>query len=457
MNKQKKEPTSKAKKFWKITGIIFLIILLAGCLVVDGWFVYVALFAPAKTESKVFNIGDIETVDGSKYNVIEINYLKNENQNGYEMFEIKFTGLMDENKTSVYSQGLQFISNTTSDKITWVDYEDFYNHLPNTEEYGYDGYNGENLWYLGVKSFNKGNTGALWWYRTFYANYITPQANAKTTSVYNYGSADNFDTTMESSVYPIRNNPGLKIEIDGQIYLLELRGNDYISVSGLFDGDNVAYNDDGNYVYSNLRDCGDNYRWYVDYNYYTLAYELFNQVQAMANGTNQVVKVPFLDWFKFSKLDENGVYVAVTDVTETTKVKEFVQTNVGIKVNISANGATSANDSIFKAIHGSPNLDITGEGSNDYFYGRTVIDLDIYDFDLILVENNYYLFKFNQKFLDKYLSKKDLIVLRITIDENLLNEKGYKFAGFYKNEEFNSFVIYKTILPDYAIGGEANV
>lgn len=262
---------------------------------------------------------------------------------------------------------------------------------------------------------------------------------------------------MESSVYPIRNNPGLKIEIDGQIYLLELRGNDYISVSGLFDGDNVSYNDDGNYVYSNLRDCGDNYRWYVDYNYYTLAYELFNQVQAMANGTNQVVKVPFLDWFKFSKLDENGVYVAVTDVVETTKVKEFVQTNVGIKVNISANGATSANDSIFKAIHGSPNLDITGEGSNDYFYGRTVIDLDIYDFDLILVENNYYLFKFNQKFLDKYLSKKDLIVLRITIDENLLNEKGYKFAGFYKNEEFNSFVIYKTILPDYAIGGEANV
>lgn len=447
----------KTKKVWKIIGIIFLIILIAVCLVIDGWFAYVALFSPEKTESKTFNIGEFETVDGSKHNLIEINYFKNENKNGYEMFEIKFTGLMDENKTAAYSQGLQFIAKTTTDYIKWVDYKDFYSNLPNIEEYGYYGYNGEHLWYLGTKTFNKGNTGMLWWYKTFYTTYITPQANAKTTSVYNYGSADDFQTTMESSVYPIRNNPGLKVEINEDIYLLELRGNDYISVSGLFDGDNVTYDDNGQYIHSNLRDCGDNYRYYVDYNYYTMAYELYNQVQPLTAGTNQVIKVPFMDWFKFSKLNENGVYVAVTDITETTKVKEYVQTNIGVKITVSADGAKSAKDSMFNAIHGSPNLDISGEDSNDYFFGRTVINLDIYDFDLILVENDYYLFKLNQNFIEKYLPKKDLICLRIKIDENLLDELGYKFAGFYKNEEFNSFMIYKVMLPDYAIGGDSNV
>lgn len=100
-------------------------------------------------------------------------------------------------------------------------------------------------------------------------------------------------------------------------------------------------------------------------------------------------------------------------------------------------------------MHGSANYTVDGStsGAGDYFQGKTVVNVDVYDFDLIHVAEEYYALKLKDNFLKEYLPYKDKIYLSINIDTSILEVKGYKFAGFTSDSGLDNFDILKTNKP----------
>lgn len=429
MTKEKKELTK-----WQKALIIIASILLVISIVSISWYAYIKLTGKSKIVENTFEIGDLEMADGTKENIFEIKYMANETGNGYEMFEIKFTNLLDETRTKSYSQGLQFVSNSQSNQLEWFDYEDFYTRL---DGINYSGSLGE-LYESGIVSYKIGSSGALMWKKTYYTNYITPQINTDVASSFNYGSADKFENVIESSTYPLKNNPPLKITLDGEIYLMEFRGSGYIQKST----EGLAYDDDNKYIYSDMRDSGNSNRFYANYNYFTMAYELYKQIQTIQAGTNQYIIFHFDDWFNYSKYD-NGEYKPITDREDKQLVIERIRNYLSIKVTISANGATCAEDSMFNALFGSPNYSLDGKNNpaGDYFTGKAIISVDLNDFVLINIVDNFYAMQLKEDFIKQYLPYKNEITLSIKINKTRLEELNIILAGFVDNSGLDNFEI----------------
>ena len=436
---------SKGKKI----GITIVAIFLVLCLAIDGWWLYIALFAKEKNVSYTYNASELVAADGTKEDFITIRYYANADKSGLEMFEVDFKSFMDETREDVMSQGLQFVADEVDENIEWT--------VNWPSKYLDREYLGKNNWYWRVnKAFYR---------KRYYASF--GQWGLSNGSSYSYTSSNNYETTVNNN-NELSANSGFKITIqntDGtsDIYLMQFKG-EYFEALGLNSEDDFPYTTTKNTYPSESSLKNENPKNYMgrhkdglngfntDYidtfatfDPYWFAYELYSAVKGNVTeyGTEQYFTFTWGDYFNYLIYDEeSGVYVDATD-GEYTKVKEFVRNNITVKLEVYERGAKVASDSLFNVIHDDASFNLTGDKYyDDYFYGQNVVNLDIANFDLVQVVDNNYCLKLSDASYNFYLPYKDMISLSICIDLDVLNEQGYEFLGFTTDSRLDEFKIY---------------
>lgn len=450
MTDTEKKPLTRGKKIWiGIEAVVFLI-----CLVICAWYFYIVYYGAEKMTSSTINVGELVQDDGDKRYVIEVDYNSNANNNGLEKLDIKLNYFTDETTEHFYSQGLQYVANSKEDKINWVNYDNYTDYLNGeiNKIVGEDGAIDINEFAKvlqdnnALTSYQLKKTG--WWIfgDEYKAAYYKPFVNPNTTSRYNYQSFDDFDTI--GSTNPIKDDSYFTLQLGGvdELVYMQFKGDNYISSK---DFSEKHFEDEFKADDRKIGQAGTiNYYNYSNADY--MAYLIYTQIQTLPAGTNGTFVLEFGDnMFKYYLVDEDGNKGEEIKDEDSLKVQNRIKSYYTIKINISADGAKNANDSIFGVLHGSANYTVDGStsGAGDYFQGKTVVNVDVYDFDLIHVAEEYYALKLKDNFLKEYLPYKDKIYLSINIDTSILEASGYKFAGFTSDSGLDNFDILKTNKP----------
>lgn len=440
----------KAKKIFKIVGLPLLSILFVMALFLDVWFIYIKYHAPEKVSSITYEVGYQTTTAGEKRPFAEINYKSNEENNGYELFEIKYNYMLDESQDRFYSQGLQYISYDT--KIYWS----FKKDSQREDE---------------DKSKMKIEKDFLSERRYHFHNWFGKLQPADGVTLYNYASSDNYETTTIST-NPINNQTLFKIQIGEDLYLMKFKGDKKITSDYNFitrqHGD---YQNNFFVVHFHYND----FYAYEDFNFFSRL--LFQAVQGMQRGTSQDILFEFGDMFDFYKYDPaDKSYTESTTfgksnseneltwfgklfkkVMDTNKVKEDLKSYYVLSVNVSADGAKTVSDSMFNAVAGKQNFNSTGTYTDDYFFGKNVktVTLDNLSFVDTISENTYKL-SLSDKFIKENIENKDYIILYVKIDIDKINSMGLNFAGFTE-KAFSDFEIYKIVKIESGVESEVSL
>lgn len=401
----------------KIVVSIFVTLLLLVMVGINGWWFYIKLYGPDKVISITHEIGlqSITNKDGEeeyKY-FIELNYFSNKNGDGVELFEIKYNYILDQNKTAFYSQGFQYVVNS-GNNIDFVYKEDLLCATQSISELETAG------WFFGEG------------HKAHFGSFIPTES----TSVYNYASGDDYETTTLST-NPINLDTTFKIELGEDLFEMKFKNR-----NTQLDNGNLVYKGNRYYNYRFAYGWYETpyYYTYYDHNYFSkLLYE--NVVKALPAGLNHAVVFEFGDLFDYYKL-ENGQYVN-TSTVETEKIKNDMKSYYAIKVFVFDGGAKSASDSIFNMLNGSPYYNSSSTIIEDYVLGRTYKRITEKDFDIVVIEQGYCLLKLKEDFV-KFYSKFDTIVYNVIIDLDTFQE--IEIFGFTKDNGLSRFNINKCIL-----------
>lgn len=432
-----KQPLSKAKKILIIISAILCLVMVA----INCWWFGIYFFGKDKVISNTFEVGLQTTTSGESRNFAEINYYKNKDDSGVELLDLKYNYMLDENKEKFYSQGIQIVAN--SSKINWA--------------YQVDASCGKTIfdekWIL---TYNERKVA--------YYGSMTAGSN---TSIYNYASGDNYESTQISS-NELNYNSSFKIQLGRELYLMKFRGNtDKRQVPNtLLRNDEQLYraNINGDWGYYLVYGYQNKNYYYSYYDPYYFTKLLYDSIQSLKAGTNQTMIFEFgdiFDYYECTDLD-NGVY-AETPIVDTTKVRNDIKSYYSIKVNIHENGAKSAGDSIFNCLYGSMNYNMgnTASTSGNYYFGRDIINLTNKDFELVDTDStNCFKLKLKTSVVNSYLIYKDVIALNIELDLDEFKNIGASFDSvmldslapftIYKiqsKEIINSNVVYVEVVP----------
>jgi len=254
-------------------------------------------------------------------------------------------------------------------------------------------------------------------------------------SYYEYQSSNDYEFSIGNDINPLNEETGFKVvlsnEDDSQeIYRLEFAG--AVKNENYYLGEykyTTAVTEDINYQYA-----------FVDYSYF--ASKIYDSIKGANYASDEYQILEFADFFKYKKF--NGKSYVDLESQETSKVKEEFNNYYVVKINISEDGANNAEDSMFNQIHGDANFNLNNEYiSTDYFYGKSVINVDIDDFDLVQVKNNIYSLVLKNAFVENYIKYNSSIVLDVQINLDVLNDLNIEFFGFTEESRLDAFKIYE--------------
>ena len=405
MTKKKRKPTKlkkpqtkppKKMPWWKVTLIVIMSVVVVASIGVNAWWFYIYKFGADKVVSNTYEVGvqhavNSETGEEIDRYFMEINYYKNSDKSGYEMFELKFNYMLDENNEAFYSQGLQYIGNN-------IDFNYKIDENSAKQTGGKSGLFAER--YYDVMCSTQVKSGA---------------------SRYNYASSDDYETTIISA-NPVGLNSSFKVVLGEQNFLMKFNNGDATEKNYYKTNVNFIRTEKGAVHYYVVFDATDynSYYSYIDCDF--LAMLLKKSIQSLPVGTSTAIAIEFGDlfnWYEYNS--ETGVYSETTmRYDDSLKVISDFKTYYSIKVNIHDEGAKNAKtDSIFKTMFGSPNFSLVEtedeQQFQSYFVGRTVIDVTMDNLELVVVEDNKCKVRLNEKFRAAYLAFKDDIVLNVTI------------------------------------------
>lgn len=415
----------------KIALTVIASILFIFCLAIDIGYIYIKYFSgEKKLVSSTFNLSFQTLADGETQKpFIEVKYYSNAKKNGIELLDVKYNYYMDESKESFYSQGVQYYGTDTrsiSEDFTWF--------VKDTKQ-------DDDFTVKKKKSWGDHNIYYKWWGR------FTPS------NMEAYQSYDDYNTTSLST-NPVDSDTFFKIEIDDQIYGLKFKSNYHIMGTDNYLGREKLYTKSYLVVYKHY--WADYYAYY-DYSYFNKL--LFNSIKSMSPGTDQYVVFEFGDLFDYYVYNDNVYTLVVKEsyydqakkyntgtsiIKDSTglidKVSKEVKSYFAIKVSISEDGAQRASDSMFHMIKGSGNYVVPGlteevENYDDYYIGRSIIDLSLDDFEMAIINDSCYL-SLRQATRDKWYDYRDKIKLRASF-KRVIN--GTYYSG-YDLESLKDFV-----------------
>lgn len=447
--------TKKKTAFAIISVIVALV-----CLIPIVSWIYIYFWGKTKNPSYVYNASEIVLADGSKEDIVKLRYYANTDKSGLEMLDIDSSSFFDETRQDVKSQGLQFVAENAETPIKWtIGWDDGYLNRKKI---------GRSNWYW--------ETNHIGFRKRFYASFGT--WGLKSGLAYNYATSNGYETTYSDN-NPLSANTGFKISLQDntgnpEVFLMQFKGR-YFEVEGqkikpnadgkykAINGKNNWYpavNDfdkNSNFVQRHKDGLHGDYTYYIDtfytYDPYWFAYELYQSVaKAVKPGTSEYVTFSWGNLFNFKKYDEESKTYKTVEGNEWTKVANYVSTNITVKVEVIERGAQKASDSLFNVIKEDPTFNLTGDKTyDDYFYGQNIVNLDVTDFDLVQVVDTQYCLKLSNNAYNHYSKFKDIVLLSININLDILNERNYNFVGFTKDsrlDEFNIYEIYTTETVD---------
>ena len=385
------------KKKLKITGIVTLTIFLIFSIVCISWYTYIKMYGKEKVVSTTFEVGLQTTVDGNTKYFMEVNSYDN-------CFEVKFNYMLDENREQFYSQGLQYYSENGDVSIKqYRTYE-----------------------------LTKSRTNVFGW-ETKYYDVKDIYSHSSNVSRINYMSGDDYEDALIST-NPIDNQTYFKITLDKDgedvVYLMHFKG----SIPGTQDEKHK-----GNF-------------WTTYYDYYTiydvdwLAGLVFEGVSSLPYGTNSAFAFEFGDLFKYYEPDEKSE----SGWTEVTLDKAGLITNdvksyYSIKVTKHEGNIQRANQSLFKCVNGSSDFNLTEVESQDYFYGRTIINVDNAEgeseLSFVKLTDTQVVLKLSDSFNNAYLPYADKLELKVLINLDLLTAQGLEFVGFTADSGLSNYTV----------------
>lgn len=432
---------STGKKIGIGLGVFVFIV----CFVICCWYVYILEFGDEKMTSTTLNVGILEPSNDeldSRY-VITVDYKSNANKNGLEMMDVNFSYFTDENIEHVYSQGIQYIANNPDDSIEWVNFENYeeriregINNFVNNNSFNFTDFANAMSEYFDVSTYKLGSTG--WWIfgTEYYASYFNVKTDFLTSSRYEYQSLDDYEYT--GSTNPITDDSYFLLQVgegeSAEYVYMQFKGDNYIKWTNEDD-----FNQDSRRI-----GYADSTNYYYNYNVDYLCYQIYEGIQELPAGTTGSYVFEFADdMFEYYYVDLDGSVGTEMSAEDTEMVINRIKSYYTIYVTISADGARNSNDSMFGLLHGSSQYSVDGSSSSagNYFQGKPVIDCDIYDFDLVLLTDNYYALRMKQDFVDEYLPYADNIYLSITIDIAILENEGYQYSGILEDSGLNYFEI----------------
>jgi len=100
---------------------IFLTIVFILCLGVNVFYACVYFLKPDVLVASTFELSPMTNSDGTDTRCfLELKYYKNANDDGLEMFDVKYNYFIDETKKEFYSQGMQYVANSKTEDISFV-------------------------------------------------------------------------------------------------------------------------------------------------------------------------------------------------------------------------------------------------------------------------------------------------------------------------------------------------
>lgn len=425
----------------KSVAVILAILLTVACLGVCVWYLWVLNYAPGKLTSTTVNVGLQEAADGTTKSAFKVKYNSNVNKNGHEVFSLQFNYLRDEKASGLYSQGVQYETDSTDSSLKFYTYEDY------VEDVNKVGNNFDNLVNLHkqfngdfIKTYEKHTAYKGLWKGHYNATYIS--SFLKTGSKFNYQSVNeneyvtSTNPISESSYFTFQTTQG---STEDMVYM-QFKGDNYADYVNKEIVANVPKLDS----FSERGTFNSFYTWV--FNNFTIDYFasiVFNAVKDLKVGSKGFYILEFGDYFKYFDVDENGCVGTEIESSASTKVQNFIKSYYIFEIEVDPNGAQKSSDTLFGQLHGSPNYKVEGyTGENgDYFTGETIIDITEKDFDMVKITDNDIALKLKKEFLNAYLPFKDKITLNVKIDVRELN---YNFVGFAKDSGLQHFKINKS-------------
>lgn len=386
----------------KIAGISLISLFLVFSIGVISWFAYVRFFAPDKIVASTFEVGLQETVTGETKYFMEVNSYE-------DCFEVKFNYMLDENKTVLYSQGVQYFGNNIAFKLSHSDFS---------------------------KTDKKTVSGSLWWkdysYKQFTKYYLSSGES------YYYMLEDDSKPALNST-NPISADSFFRIDLDGELYGMMLKGDKTLK----------NYDENFAYGYSYKRNNAGGKDHVDTYYYYDMDYLLqrvFMAVDSLPYGTNDARVFEFADIFSYYKYNGDGTYSEKEVSLDKAKTIEAeVKSYYSILITKHEGKIKKASDSLFNVVAGSSNYNITDVVSEDYFYGRTTINVDNAEdsSELLMVKltDRHVALKLNDNFNTAYLPYAEKIELVVLIDLDVLKTKDLEFVGFAADSGLDNYKV----------------
>lgn len=426
--KEPKKERTKTQKILLGIGISLAVLLIVACGIVDAWYIYLAMYAPDKMTSQTVNIGTIETDTGDKAYMWEVDLFTNANQNGLKCLEIKSTYFTDENKKSLYSQGLQYVADSVDGDIDWYTFDEFLADVNSDDK----NIRNEAQDKADLTSHRMFKTGALWWYKEYTASYYSPTLEVGT-SKYEYQSLSG--SAWTGSTNPLSMASYLTIETaNKEMLYMQFKGDNYSEVASIdeFQSDPRKIGEFGNINY------------YHNYTVDCFAYSMYESVKNLPAGTNGTFVFEFGDNFKYYDVDPTTSTGEEIQSLDYDLVKNEIKSYYTIKVNVSADGIKNSSQSMFGLLHGSPNYSVAGDTTtSDYFAGKTLIECSVEDFQLVKVSGQKVALKLKDSFIEQYKPYAHSIALCVTIDNDAFEERNLEYIGFTADSGLENFEIFE--------------
>lgn len=429
----------------KKIGIAFAVILLLLCLAVDAWYVYLLVYGKDKLAVNTIYGGVMETVDGSDSRYIgKIKYNSNANGNGHEVFSYQLNYFSDEGKSSFHSQGFQYETENVEDSLEWYTYSDFVDDVYSIDNIDQakdvsQFLNESN--FIGNTESKTKNKGL--WTGKYYARYVNPVL--KTGISTNYQSSDDFVSFVTTN--PITPESCFTIQTG--------EGEDDLVYMRFLGGEHADFNDStwewessrellGTTSSEGTFNSTFNY-YYYNYSADWFGYFLYNAVKELPAGTKGTYTFEFGDYFRYFEVAEDGSVGEEIFSGDRANVISSIKSYFVFEVEVSANGARSAEDSLFGILHGSASYSVDGyDGTDgDYLTGAPIYDIDINSFDLVKLNDTDIALKLKDEFVSDNAKYANNIYLNIVINKTLIEAQGYTYVGFTSDSGLDKFKIYQ--------------